>query len=247
MNKRNINLSASKVSCFKQCRRKYYLRYIAEVPTIKSEALETGTNYHNQVGAYLKGESVQYTPMLSAFAKHIQLPKIMHVERPFNVSIGYGIRLVGYIDAVTMDGTPIEHKTTSVKIDEKYIYKTNFNEQINTYLLALSLIYNKPCTKLIYTAIQKPSIRLKKEETQEEFTQRQLEWYNESPEEKIGCFNTHRTTEELDLYMEELRAIGKEIRTCKVFYKNPDNCKIMGCEFEQICLDCYYESNRGIL
>jgi hypothetical protein len=247
MDKRNILLSASKIRCFKECKRRYYFQYIEKIEMPKTEALETGINYHESVGKYLKGETVEYTPMLSAFVKNITLPKIQHVERPFDVSIGYGIRLVGYIDAVALSGEPIEHKTTSTKIDEQYIYKTNFNEQINIYLLALSLIYGKPVTKLIYTAIQKPQIRLKKDETQEQFLQRQFEWYSENTQEKIGCFNTHRTPEELDLYADELRAIAKEIRNCKVFYRNPSACSIYGCQYSHLCLDNYHDSSKGCL
>jgi hypothetical protein len=243
---RSINLSTSKVKTFKQCRRKYYLQYIAQVPSTKTEALETGTDYHKAVAKILKKETDYIeTPLTYAFKK-LQLPEIMHVERLFNVSIGYGINMVGYIDLVFKDGVPCEHKTTKMKVNEEYVYSLNWDDQCTDYLAVLSLLYNKPQTKIIYTAVQKPTIKLKQTETQEEYVKRCFAWYDEEPQYKYATFPVVRTIEDLDARMDELRVIAKELIKLhndnkeKAFYRNPDACAILGCQYESVCLDRYF-------
>lgn len=238
---RTIKLSASKLRCYKSCRRKYFLKYIAEVPMPTSAAQSIGKNYHEEIAKLLRGEEFAPSPMANAFKSYITLPPIKAVEEYFEIKIGYGVVLDGYMDAVTQQDNPVEHKTSSSPIDEKYIYRLNFDEQISTYLTALSLRAKKAVTKAHYTAIQKPTIRQKQNETPEEYETRCNEWYKDGTENKVRTFTVVRSIEEQDRHLKEILAIGKEIRTCKNFYRNQEACMILSCPFENVCLDNYIE------
>jgi PD-(D/E)XK nuclease superfamily len=236
-----FQVSTSKIRLYKSCRHKYFLRYIKNIQMPKTEALEVGGNYHEEVAKYLRGEFYNKTPMTSAFAS-LELPKIKEVEKPFEVSLGYGLGLRGVIDAITIDNTPIEHKTTKSAIDEEYIYKLNFDEQVTTYLSVLTLLRREPVTKMIYTVVQKPTIRLKQNETPEEYEARCFAWYSEpATNPKVKTFDVVRSVSEIAQYLCEVKAIAKEMQHQKLFYRNPSNCQILGCEYSHICLDYYTE------
>lgn len=236
MSNRSIQVSTSKISCFKQCRKKYYFKYIEKIEVPRKQELEDGSNYHEQVENILQNKEYVSTPMSEAFKRYImpQLPIMAKVEQEFNLKIGYGVELVGKIDAFTIDGIPVEHKTTKNSIDEKYVYRLNFDEQTSTYLLATSLMTDKLATKLIYTSVQKPTIRQKQNESIEEYTARCFEWYDET---KARTFTVVRNYNEINSWRDEIIKIAKEIKQCKNFYRCPFYCSIVGCEYASQCLD----------
>lgn len=56
MEKRTVNFTTSMVSCFKQCRKKYYFEYIEQIKPIKTPAaLKRGTLYHLGLEMLLAG------------------------------------------------------------------------------------------------------------------------------------------------------------------------------------------------
>lgn len=58
-NKRTVNFTTSMVSCFKQCRKKYYFEYIEQLKPIKTPAaLKRGTLYHYGLELLLAGEKL---------------------------------------------------------------------------------------------------------------------------------------------------------------------------------------------
>ena len=94
------------------------------------------------------------------------------MEKEFSIRLGYGLYLRGKMDGILADGTPIEHKTSGVAVDEKYIDRLAWDDQVSVYLLALSLIRGTPVPRVVYTMCQKPTIRLKQNETEEEYVER---------------------------------------------------------------------------
>ena len=53
-----MKLSASLVKTYKMCRRKYELKYLEELePVGKSQALQDGSDYHETLEKFYKGES----------------------------------------------------------------------------------------------------------------------------------------------------------------------------------------------
>ena len=221
-----MKLSYSKIRCFKECRKKYFFKYIEQVPVPRGEALIVGSNYHEALRLGYS-DNPKIDAMIKAFQRYIKLPKLIETEKKFDVDIG-GVWLTGYIDGITENGVPVEHKTCGYKIDESYINKLNWDEQVTTYLLAMQT------TKMIYTVVQKPTIRQTKKETIDEYHKRVYEWYDES---KTKMFPVVRSELEINSWRQELILLAKEMENCKHFYRNPMACKLLGCEYSDFCLD----------
>lgn len=238
-----MEITTSQIRAFKSCRRLYELQYIELLrPKVESEALTTGASYHRLVEGIIKGEQVSPISIPEIMAHRFQvsilpkLPKIEAIEKQFKVRIGRGKFLIGKIDAICEDGTPIEHKTTSDTIDEKYINRLQWDDQVTNYLLALSLERGQIVNRVIYTVIKKPTIRQKQNETIEEYINRCVAWYDEDTEHKVATFPVVRSKDELAEKQAELVDICKEIKSCKRFYRNPQHCSIIGCQYASVCL-----------
>jgi hypothetical protein len=236
-----INLTASMLRTYKACPRLYELEYIEGLkPAKREEYFEMGSNYHSCVESILRNEPIVAEGvvfrMAEAFRKFIPWREwnVVEIENEFNVMLTPFCHMVGRIDAVAGDGTPIEHKTTSAAIDEKYIEKLAWDDQVNFYLLARTLVTEKPVTKVIYTVCQKPTIKLKQNETEEQYLARVAEWYTE---DKVKALTVARSVNELKETEGEIREMTSQIRRQKHFYRNPANCRIMGCSYSSICLN----------
>lgn len=234
-----MRLSNSRIQCFKSCRRKYQLKYIENVVPVQSaEALERGKSYHEKVECILKGEGFEFDDpktdaMAMAFEAYI-LPKIGGVEAVeewFERPLPDGNVLVGKCDGRLSNNKILEHKTTSADLDEAYIASLQNDEQILTYMWAYGV------NEILYTVCKTPSIRLKKDETDDEFRQRCFDWYGTDTELKIGTINVYREPDEIAEFGKDLEAISDEINNCSRFYRVPSHCMKWGrpCEYMGIC------------
>ena len=242
-----FKLSASKLKTYKACKRKYELSYIENLePIKKEEALEIGSNYHKNIEKILKGEVIEkgeinseedakVYAMSKAFEMYIKpnLPEIQETEKSFEICIDKdrNYYLNGIVDAITKDGIIVEHKTTSLALDEKYQEKLNWDDQVPIYMLA------NDTTECIYTVCQKPTIRLKKDESLEEYADRCIEWYNEKTDEKIGTFKIKAQQEDILEEYGELINMCEEMEKTKNFYRNSSNCNIVSCPYSSICIN----------
>lgn len=241
--------SHSRIRCYKTCKRQFFLRYVEEIQPIQDiPAFKVGTDYHNKIEEILKTGRYEYTgdvtdAMAYAFRKYIypNLPKIKmqnredeegeFVEHKFYGDVG-DVRMVGFADAMGVDGVPIEHKSTSETLDARYRNRLNWDEQVMTYCL----MFNS--TKVRYTACKKPTIRLKKDESESDFVLRCLDWYDECPEERATTFMVYRSEKDLEKFKEQIQKIVSEIESCDHYYRNPYACGgWMRCQYESICLD----------
>lgn len=245
-----MDLSISKIKAFKACRRMYQLKYIEKVEPIQSpEALEIGKNYHKMIDDYYKGEEppeifTKEVAMFFAFKKYI-VPRINIVKTEVKFEkndVEHCLNFVGIIDGITEDGVLVEHKTTSHDFDE-YEYGLQWDEQ----LLAYMWLTGK--RKIIYTLIKKPTIRQKKDETDEEFYQRMLEWYDVDTDSKARLIEIERADEEIKQFEKELFVMCEEMiyaqsKPDKLFFKNTCHCTAYGrrCEYAPICLN--YDPNQ---
>ena len=245
-----FKLSASKLRTFKACRRKYELAYIELLePIQKEEDLEMGSNYHSNIEKLLKNEVIdeeiknvdeaKIFAMTNAFEKYIlpKLPKIKETEIKFEFVLDEEkeYKINGIIDALTEEGVVVEHKSSGTALDEKYIDRLNWDDQVPIYMLATGTNF------CYYTVCQKPTIRQKQNEDLNDFCNRCIEWYDENTEQKIGIFKVYRTIEELEEKRKELKMMCDEISNTKNFYKNQNNCSIMSCPYASICLN--YDSS----
>lgn len=233
-----MKLSNSGIQLFKSCRRAYELRYVENVyPTAVPEALQRGGSYHEKLESVLKGEPFEFTDpktdaMVLAFEKYIlpQVGEVEAVEEWFEKPVGDNV-IIGRCDGRLSDGRLIEHKTTSSALDEAYVAGLQNDEQILTYMWAYGV------NNILYTVCRTPTIRLKQNETEDEFRQRCLDWYDEETEQKIGTITVYRSPEEIDEFAKDLELITKDIVDCKNYYRVPSYCMKWGrmCEYASIC------------
>lgn len=234
-----MRLSNSGIQCFKACRRKYELKYIEDVRPVQSaEVLERGKSYHEKVELLLRGEGFELDDpktdaMALAFRKYVmpEIGEVQAVEEWFHKDLPDGDTIVGRCDGRLADGKLIEHKTTSSDLDEAYIAGLQNDEQILTYMWAYGT------NNILYTVCKTPTIRQKQSETDEEFRERCIYWYDIDTATKIGTINVYRSPEEIEEFDSEIKQMAKEIRDCKFYYRVPSHCMKWNrpCEYMSIC------------
>jgi hypothetical protein len=249
-----MDISISKLKTFKSCRRLYQLRYIEGLrPIQKAEALEIGSNYHKLLEQINNGQIPDFNDyskemaMAQAYYKYIYPNfKVVEAEKRLELDLGDGDKLVGIIDAIAEDGYIVEHKSTGSEITEQYEYNLLWDEQILAYMLLSDR------RKVWYTVCRKPTIRQKQNETDEQFYQRMVEWYDTDTDSKIRLLKIERTDEEVKQFYEDLLLMREELKGVKQFYKNTCHCNMYGrrCEYSSICLNYdpnqqYIEFTRG--
>lgn len=248
-----MKTSYSAIQTFKACRRLYELKYVYGLePVQTAEALRRGLSYHDGVEQLLREwidyhigspiatiEDPKIKAMVFAFEVYV-IPKLasrglkpVDAEAWFSYKTESGHTIVGRADGIMSGRTIIEHKTTSGSIDGAYFQKLEFDEQIPTYMVAFN------SNKLFYTVCATPTIRQKKNESDDDFFRRCCDWYLEDTESKITVVEIRRTQEELERFKREQDAIVTEIENCKLFYRNPSHCNKWGrmCEYAPVCMN----------
>lgn len=240
-----MRISISNLKLFKACRKAWRFKYVEGlVPVQKAEALETGSTYHGKIEDIYKfgycdvSDNSKESAMALAYEKYIYPNfKVNAVEDWFEYPLENGNVLVGRVDGIAEDGYLVEHKTTSLDITDQYEYDLQWDEQVLAYMLANNT------RKMWYTVIKKPTIRQKKNETEEEFFDRMCKWYDEETESKIRFFEVTRTDEEIENFRKELETITDIVETAehddRFIYRNPLYCNCWGrrCEYSSICLN----------
>ena len=229
-------ISVSRIKLFKACRRAYQFRYLEGLkPVEQAESLKTGTNYHELLeNLYKTGELSglgldKESAMAVAYERYIYPKFSVTASEEWFEKDGF----IGRVDGVAEDGRLVEHKTASGDIGEEYEFNLQWDEQILMYM------YLTGARSMWYTVCRKPTIRRKKNESEEEFCWRMVTWYDEDTESKIRVFEVSRTDEEVEQYARELHEIAEEMRTTHNLYRNPCYCNHWGrrCEYSPICLN----------
>lgn len=236
-----MEVSASRIKTFKACRRAFYLKYVEELePIQKPDALEIGSRYHELLeeletsGTLPSDVWTKESAMAHAYAKYVYPHfKVAKAEEEIRYHINADDDLVGRVDGLSADGCLVEHKTTGSEIGEDYEYNLMWDEQILAYMLATGT------RKVYYTVCRKPTIRQKKGETEEEFYNRMIAWYDDDTEHKIRLLEIERTDAEIAQYESDLQEIVQEIHGCDLYYRNTCHCTKWGrrCEYAGICLN----------
>lgn len=241
-----MKLSVSRLKLFKACRRAYKLKYIEGLePVEKAESLRTGISYHEKLeqlyanGDFDSADFSKESAMATAYKKYIY-PKVpvKRAEDWVSYPISIADELIGRVDGIAEDGRLVEHKTTSMDITAEYEYMLQWDEQILAYMLMTG------AREIWYTVCRKPTIRQKKNETDEEFFHRMVVWYDEDTESKIKLMLLSRTDEEVEEFKQALETMTAEMNSAKNFYRNTAHCKRYGrmCEYAPICL--YYDPEQ---
>lgn len=245
-----MKVSVSQLKQFKACRRAWYLRYVEKLePVEKSDALTVGTNYHALLETLYKDGKLDVTEptkeaaMAKAYEKYIfPAVKVELAEEWLEKEVMPDVTLIGRVDGMTADGVVVEHKTTSRDIGAEYEYNLIWDEQVLAYM------YLTGTRRIIYTVCKKPTIRLKKGETEEEFFERMCAWYDEDTESKIRTFDVIRTDDEVEAWAKEMREVASQLAECREYaeccYKNTLNCMSFGsdCPYKSVCL--HYDKSQ---
>ena len=249
--RRKVILTASMVRTYKACPRLYELEYIHQLkPVTPSEALTNGSQYHDFVAKILSGEEYRLEgiagTMAAAFDRFLPWREwgIKAVEQEFSARITPYFYLRGKIDAVCEDGCIVEHKTTRNTLDDMYLERLALDDQVSIYLAAQTLLSDKLINRVHYTAVQKPTIRQKQNETDSQFQERVREWYDET---RVKSFTVVRTFSQIEETIDHLKELAKEIRRRKFWYRNPAHCMIVDCPYRSICLDCDPQTLTGFV
>lgn len=240
-----MKVSISQLKQFKACRRAWYLHYVENLePVSKSDALTVGTNYHALLETLYKDgkledvEPTKEAAMAKAYEKYIfPAVKVELAEEWLEKEVTPEVTLIGRVDGMTADGVVVEHKTTSRDIGAEYEYNLMWDEQVLAYM------YLTGTRRIIYTVVKKPTIRLKKDETQEEFYQRMLAWYDDDTESKIRTFDVIRTDEEVQAFVDEFVDTVAQMDG-KHCYRNTLHCSNFGadCPYRSVCL--HYDKSQ---
>lgn len=240
-----MRISVTKLKQFKACRRSYEFKYIEGLePVQKSEALETGANYHTKLEELYNTGQVDTTDLSKESAMAVAYKRFIYpklkltlVEGWMEMDLGEHT-LVGRVDGIAEDRCLVEHKSTSMAIDEEYEYNLQWDEQILAYMLLTDT------RKIYYTVCKKPTIRQKQNETEVDFFNRMVAWYNENTDSKIKVLTITRTDEEVEEFKAELLQMLKEMEGCEHYYRNTLHCFRFGrpCEYASICLN--YDKNQ---
>lgn len=240
-----MKVSVSRIKAFKSCRRLYELRYIEGLtPAVTPDALEVGKSYHKIIEALNNGADIingeEYTgdfskerAMACAYRKYIYPNfRVTDAEKHLEMDLSGGDILHGYVDAIADDGHIVEHKTTGSEITEQYEYNLLWDEQILAYMLLTGK------RKVWYTVCRKPTIRQKQSESEEEFFNRMIEWYDTETESKIRLLEIERTDTEVEQFHGELLLMIDEMRHAGYYYRNTCQCNMYGrrCDYSSICL-----------
>lgn len=249
-----MKISATKVKCYKACKRLYYLKYVEGLECVTPiQALEDGKSYHALIeemyntGDFTATGNPKIDAMATAYFKYIYPKfKVRKAEELFEYALGANHALVGRFDGIAEDGCIVEHKSTSNDVDEEYIYNLQWDEQILDYMLASGK------NEMYYTVCKKPTIRQKQGETDENFLARCIAWYDEDTEHKIRVIKVTRTEKEIYQQKRDLIRLATEMEVeeeherdlstitgVSVFYRNPSHCTCYGrrCEYASVCLD----------
>lgn len=238
-----MRASVTQIKTFKACRRAWDLRYREHLkPVQRAEALEIGSSYHAFVEELEKTGTIaepDYSmPCAMAFAHKKYLLdgagyKVVEAEVKLERQVGRHT-LFGVVDGLTSDNCILEHKTTSMDISPggEYEYNLQWDDQIRAYMLLTGV------RKVHYTVIRKPTIRRKGDETEEDFFNRMVAWYDVDTEHKIRRFTVECTAVEVIEFEEQFKAICDEMQR-GVIYRNSCHCTAWGrrCEYAGICLN----------
>lgn len=265
-----MKLSASSLSTFKSCPHKYNLKYVQKIKPLlveDSEALRLGSAFHRALEtgdlsseeyAYFDDKTIKMIVASSNFVKNhytfktedsLNGLKICDLnddnllkEYHLNTKLGQFINLNGFIDLVLLDDVKgdiiIDYKFTSSSAfadsyktsDQSVIYKTAYEQQTGRKVL-----------NVYFLVVLKPTIRLKKSETPDEYFQRVQEWYTDDKIllQKVEKFEELQSDLEKDL-TSTLHCVNNNL-----YFKNKSACHNYGRKCEYWAL-CHHEDNAEL-
>lgn len=131
-----------------------------------------------------------------------------------------------------------ELKTAALGGEDNYIHRLKLDHQISANILALKKA-GKPVDGVFYDVIFKPAIRLKKNETADEFVERYGQVMRDEPALYFKRVLVDRLPATLEEYERETVVQMSEINGGALRYRNTSACMKFGslCPFFNLCMD----------
>ena len=251
--------SHSKINCYKQCPKMFEYKYINHLyPIDESDALKIGSGFHkcielndvdkaldwmdeqtnflnekdetNKIIASAMGEA-----FLRKYPNHND-GKVSH-EVHYTYELPNGETFQMYVDSILEleDGYVLREYKTSSRVDDTYMAKLEFNDQISRYWTILNKILPKPVLKVEYYVAKKPLLRQKKDESLIQYRERLVERLME--DDNIINIDIFRTEEQLQEAYEDLIYDVDSISKSTRYTKNLSACTCYGiCPYIQLCM-----------
>ena len=255
-----MRFSHSRINCYKTCPKMFEYKYIKHLFPIDgdSTSLILGKAFHRGIELgdvnELEKELDNNNDFLDEGAETNKVIVLAMVEAFFNkfphhnegdvkheveikTSFG-GNEFIMYADALVEepDGFILREYKTASRIDDIYVNKLEFNDQISRYCLAIQQQFGKKVKKIEYYVAKKPLLRQKNGETLEQFRERLVEKITED-EESIQYFELTRTKKQLDEELEDLVYDIETINNTKRYTKNLSACSCYGkCPYLNLCM-----------
>lgn len=255
-----MRFSHSRINCFKTCPKMFDYKYNQHLYPIAgdSTSLMLGKAFHrgielgnvnelekeldNNTDFLNEGDEtnkVIVLAMVEAFFNKFPHHNEGNVRHEVEIRTEFGGNdFVMYADAIVDEGDWLilrEYKTAS-RIDDTYIDKLKFNDQITRYCIAIERVLKKPVKKIEYYVAKKPLLRLKQNETLDQFRERLVEKITDD-QESIQYFELTRTQQEKDEELEDLIYDMNTIKNTKRYTKNLSACSCYGkCPYINLCM-----------
>jgi RecB family exonuclease len=176
----------------------------------------------------------------------------VEVERAFDIPLvnpGTGatsrtFTLAGKIDGIVRLGdgrlAVLEYKTSGedISADGEYWMRLRCDPQISQYVLAARAIGHDVAT-VLYDVTRKPTIRLRKNESVEEYSSRLLTDIGQRPDYYFARREVPRLEDELAEYQHELWQQANQLRDsqrCNRWFRNISKMTRGYCQFAPLCL-----------
>lgn len=255
-----MRFSHSRINCFKTCPKMFEYKYIKHLFPIDgdSTSLMLGKAFHrgielgnvnelekeldNNTDFLNEGDEtnkVIVLAMVEAFFNKFPRHNEGNVKHEVEIRTEFGGNdFIMYADAIVEEDNGLilrEYKTAS-RVDDTYIDKLKFNDQITRYCIAIEKVLHKPVKKIEYYVAKKPLLRQKNGETLDQFRERLVEKITYD-EESIQYFELTRTYEQLKEELDDLIYDMNTINHTKRYTKNLSACSCYGkCPYLNLCM-----------
>jgi hypothetical protein len=186
----------------------------------------------------LKGYEKQW------FKQDIKRWEVIQAEGAFDVAMPGGWRYRGKTDLVVRDKKTkrvklVEHKTTS-RLDAGYVAKLPLDNQILGYIWAKNQ-EKLGIKEVVYNVARKPGIRLKQNESLDQFAKRIIDEYSLNTAAYYYRETLTFDPKDVDRFKDELFRFMEEVdraQTQGYYSQNTTQCTVMGvCPFMKLCLE----------
>jgi len=142
-----------------------------------------------------------------------------------------------------------DHKTTS-QMDSKSVLKMSIDKQLMGYAYAEKITTGKAPDYVMYNIIKKPGIRLKKDESDDQFLARVEDEYLSDPNKYFHREVIKVSNDKIKEFEEDFRQVTADIEdTIKNgrWYQDESRClEYGGCPFLELCTGKMCESTMGL-